>query len=63
MNNRPFMIMILAVLLIQPLVVGLSAPATLLSGTPDSGSTFTIAQGSRLGPGEYTNHVPFTIDG
>jgi parallel beta-helix repeat protein len=57
------MTIILAVLLVQPFVVAMSAPATLLSGTPDSGSTFAIAQGTRLNSSELTDHVPFTIDG
>ncbi|MFW9848947.1 MAG: right-handed parallel beta-helix repeat-containing protein, partial [Candidatus Thorarchaeota archaeon] len=63
MNKRPFMIMILAVLLAQPIMVAVSTPATMFFGIQETNGTFAVAQGSRLGPGEYTNHVPFTIDG
>ncbi|MFW9955193.1 MAG: right-handed parallel beta-helix repeat-containing protein, partial [Candidatus Thorarchaeota archaeon] len=61
MNKQTFMIIVLALLLLQPVVAGISAPHAM--GLAESSKTIAQDPGFRLDPSELTEHVPFEING
>ncbi|MHA1577030.1 MAG: right-handed parallel beta-helix repeat-containing protein [Candidatus Thorarchaeota archaeon] len=62
MKRKLIFLTIAAILIAQPLmVVNLGTFATDMS-TPEISETFSPAQGTRLAPGDHTNHVPIFIN-
>jgi len=64
MRTGSFIIIVLGILLLQPLLVGVSTPNDFVTQN-DYRASKVLAQdaGARLDPGDYTNHVPLLIDG
>ncbi|MHA1908565.1 MAG: right-handed parallel beta-helix repeat-containing protein [Candidatus Thorarchaeota archaeon] len=65
MQKKPFMIIILAILLAQPLVVVSSISTTFVTSTLSPVESVTVAQehGTRLEGTDLANHVPILING
>jgi len=59
MRKNPIFLVLLAILVAQPLLVG---NLGVVSPGQNDG-VFTPALGTRLAPGDHTNHVPILIDG
>jgi len=64
MRTKSLMIIIIGILLLQPLLLGVSTPITSEQiGVKQEAKTLTQNPGTRLGPGEFTDHVPILING
>ncbi|MHA2133673.1 MAG: right-handed parallel beta-helix repeat-containing protein [Candidatus Thorarchaeota archaeon] len=62
--RKLYVIALLAILVVQPFVIMAAIPeGSKSSMSSDRYGTLSQEPGSRLGTGEYTNHVPFVIDG
>jgi len=59
MRKNPIFLVLLAILVVQPLLVGNLG----VNSLGESNGVFTPALGTRLAPGDHTNHVPILIDG
>jgi len=58
-KKHPILLVLLAILIVQPLVTGNLATGT---STPDSEGVYSPAVGFRLDPLDLTDHVPIIID-
>ncbi|MDF1540467.1 MAG: right-handed parallel beta-helix repeat-containing protein, partial [Candidatus Thorarchaeota archaeon] len=64
MRRKSLMMIIIGILLLQPLLLGVSTPITSEQiGVKEEAKTLTQDPGTRLGPGEFTDHVPILING
>ncbi|MHA2191165.1 MAG: right-handed parallel beta-helix repeat-containing protein [Candidatus Thorarchaeota archaeon] len=63
--RRSIVALVAFVLVLQPFVIMASFTMPIHNNLAEEDSSYVMAQdpGSRLEPGEYTNHVPFEIDG
>ncbi|MHA1638168.1 MAG: right-handed parallel beta-helix repeat-containing protein, partial [Candidatus Thorarchaeota archaeon] len=62
MKRNPILFILLAILIAQPLLsVGFGPSATTTAVQPED--VIVPAQGTRLDPGDHTDHVPILIDG
>ena len=62
MKNKLLVIIFLAILVVQPLVAFSGSLANSTQAKPTRNFDSSQDAGSRLGPGEYTNHVPFVVN-
>ncbi len=64
MRTKSPIIIILGILLLQPLLLGVSTPTTFAQiNANEEVNTLSQEPGTRLGPGEFTDHVPILING
>ncbi|MHA1908566.1 MAG: right-handed parallel beta-helix repeat-containing protein [Candidatus Thorarchaeota archaeon] len=62
MQKKPFMIIVLVILLAQPFVVVSSMPFAFSNNVTSPEKEIVVSQGTRLEGGDLTDHVPILID-
>ena len=62
MQKKPFMIIVLVILLAQPFVVVSSMPFAFSENVTSPEKEIVVSQGTRLEGGDLTDHVPILID-
>ena len=62
MKKHPILLVLLAILIVQPLVTGSIGNLATGTRTPDSDGVHLPAAGFRLAPQDLTDHVPIIID-